>query len=202
MEMISAAPKISDCLCEECQTHFAKVLELLSQAGVEPVLNPRLVRGLDYYNRTTFEVVSGEIGAQSAVAGGGRYDGLVELLGGPSVPGIGFACGMERLALLLPEREAKALDFYCLVLDAEGFKQAFALVEELRAKGLCGVMNYQLTSFKSAMRQADKSRARYCLLLGSEERAKNCVTLKSMLDGTQSTVALDNLAEIMLKKES
>ena len=192
-KLIEKAPRITDYLCEDCQRHFAVVLDILRQQHVEAHLNPKLVRGLDYYCRTTFEVVSGEIGSQSAVAGGGRYDGLISALGGPDIPGIGFACGMERLALLLPEPEPEVPDFYLLVMEEKDSSRAFLLRQKLREHGLRGEMNFTCQSFKSLMRQADKSQALFCLIFGSEESASNSLTIKSMRDGTQQSVPLDHV---------
>ena len=189
-EIVKSAPQISAFLCQDCKEHFDVVLELLQQQNVPYILNPLLVRGLDYYCRTTFEVVSGEIGAQSAIAGGGRYDGLVAMLGGPEIPGIGFACGLERLALLLPEQTQQGLDFYLLALCPEAQKPGFSLAEELRGLGYHGLMNYTLAGFKSSMRQANKSGAKYCLILGSDELARAEIGLKNMQDGTQEQVKL------------
>lgn len=191
------APRLQDFLCDECKTHFTMVQNLLSVVDIPYVLNPWLVRGLDYYCRTTFEVVSGNIGSQSAVAGGGRYDGLVHLLGGPEIAGIGFACGMERLALLLPKPEEEVLDFYVLLLDEKGAERAFTLVQKLRECGLRGEMNFQIGSFKSLFRQADKSNARFALILGSDELAKNMITLKNMGDGSQQTLDEDGAINIL-----
>jgi histidyl-tRNA synthetase (EC 6.1.1.21) len=122
--LVQNAPSIADSLCPGCAEHFAQVRDILDSASLPYRLNDRLVRGLDYYQRTTFEVVSGEIGAQTAVAGGGRYDGLIKQLGGPDLPGIGFACGMERLALLYGEAQVPAPDFYLAVLDSRALNTA------------------------------------------------------------------------------
>ena len=155
------------------------------------MINHRLVRGLDYYTRTTFEIVSDQIGAQGTVAGGGRYDGLVEQLGGPNVSGLGFACGMERLALLLPQPEAGAdrPDFFTVVLTDVARDAAYALTQALRDAGFRGEMGFSSRSIKSAMRQAGKSRARSCLLIGEDELAAQTVMLKNMDSGEQSSVA-------------
>ena len=194
-QVVAAAPKISDYLCADCQKHFASVLGYLEAQKLSYELNPRLVRGLDYYCRTTFEVVTKAIGAQSAIAGGGRYDGLISMLGGPDLPGVGFACGLERLALLVPPVEAKNLDFYLLVMDEAGFAKGFALAETLRSNGRRGLLNYQVAGFKSSMRQADKSGAKYCLILGSEELAKNEITIKNMQDGQQKQVLMEQVLQ-------
>lgn len=180
------APKLLDYNCPECKAHFETVLRLLRAEDLPLQLDHRLVRGLDYYCRTTFEVVSGSIGAQSAVAGGGRYDGLVKSLGGSDVPGVGFACGMERLALLLGEAAACRLDFYVLALDESGRAQAFDLARKLRARGLAGEMNFSEAGFKSQMRQAGKSGARFCLIIGPDEAAHGAVTVKNLDSGEQT----------------
>jgi len=131
-ELVKDAPSIAESLCPACADHFSAVKAVLDSAGLPYRLNDRLVRGLDYYQRTTFEVSSGEIGAQTAVAGGGRYDGLIKQLGGPDLPGIGFACGMERLALLYGEPQVPAPDFYLAVLDSNALNTALLLAQRLR----------------------------------------------------------------------
>jgi histidyl-tRNA synthetase len=190
------APLLDDFACAECAGHFSTVRRLLDAAGVCYILSPRLVRGLDYYVRTTFEVVSGNIGSQSAVAGGGRYDGLVAQLGGPDVPGIGFACGMERLALLLPEREATAPDFYVAVLDEAALDTGFLLAQQLRRAGFSGETAYAARSAKSHLRQAAKNHAAWACILGSNELAQNSVLLKNMVSGEQRSLPLAPLADL------
>ena len=138
-----------DALCPECAEHFGQVRRILDSAGLSYRLNDRLVRGLDYYQRTTFEVVSGEIGAQTAVAGGGRYDGLIRQLGGPDLPGIGFACGMERLALLCGEIRVSDPDFYMAVLDDQALNTALLLAQRLRERGFSGKVSFDVRSVKS-----------------------------------------------------
>ncbi|MBQ7456589.1 MAG: histidine--tRNA ligase [Desulfovibrio sp.] len=190
---LTNAPTLADALCPACKEHFALVCSLLQSQGIHYVLAPRLVRGLDYYTRTTFEVQSAGIGSQSAIAGGGRYDGLIKALGGPDVPGIGFACGIERLALLLQNRPSKHPDFFLAVLDEANLPQGFTLLQSLRSHNLSGTMNFQGQSFKSLLRQADKTQATYCLILGSNEIQDHTITVKTMSDGTQTTVAQDAL---------
>ncbi len=182
------APYMVDHACEECQSHFSVVKQGLDSQDISYVINTRLVRGLDYYTRTAFEVVSDNIGAQGSIAGGGRYDGLVESIGGPAVPGIGFGCGMERLALLLEAPEAKNIDFYLTALDDSCRAEAFKITQSLRNAGLNGVMAFESRSVKSAMRQADKSKAKFALLLGSAELENNSVMIKNMEEGTQESV--------------
>ena len=191
------APNISDHVCEACDEHFAKVISLLDTAKLAYVRNNRLVRGLDYYMRTTFEVVSTSIGAQGSVAGGGRYDGLIKQLGGADVSGIGFACGMERLAMMMPEETVANLckrpDFYIAPLSENAPDLALNLAQQLRKAGLVGEVAFASKSIKSLMRQASKTGARFCLLLGESEIASQEVLIKNMDTGEQEKVALDKI---------
>ena len=186
--VVEEAPRLLDYNCPTCRQHFDVVQDLLGRQHIDFELDHRLVRGLDYYCRTTFEVVSAGIGAQTAIAGGGRYDGLVKSLGGPDVPGIGFACGMERLALLMEMPKPKPLDFYLVALDEQGRFQGYLLAQQLREAGLRGEMSFAQASGKSLMRQAGKSGARQCLILGSEEAAQKTIVVKNLKSGEQSTL--------------
>ncbi|MDR2892843.1 MAG: histidine--tRNA ligase [Deltaproteobacteria bacterium] len=202
-ELVEGAPRIADSICPECKTHFATVLGILERAGLEPgrdyKISHRLVRGLDYYTRTTFEVVSNSIGAQGSVAGGGRYDGLIASLGGPEVSGIGFACGMERLALMLPENDLDKPDFYIAVLDAAALDEALLLAQALRKNGLSGETSYNAGSAKSQLRKAANSGASYCLLLGGNELADGTVIVKNMDSGEQITRRRDDINNLIIK---
>ena len=198
-ELTRSAPLISDYQCGACREHFDTVIALLNAGGLTYTLNPRLVRGLDYYVRTTFEVTSGKIGAQAAVAGGGRYDGLVKTLGGPDLPGMGFACGMERLAMLMGEGQPAKPDFYLAVLGEGALNAGLILSQTLRNAGLAGECALAAKSAKSQMRQAGKSGARFCLILGDTELASGTVVVKDMADGSQDTVAQDALLEHLRK---
>jgi histidyl-tRNA synthetase len=180
-ELVADAPVITDHLCAECETHFADVKVILDGAGLEYVLNPRLVRGLDYYVRTCFEVASYDIGSQTAVAGGGRYDGLIRNLGGGDCAATGFAIGMERLALLLDQCEAEAPDFYLAVVDQNASNQAMLFAQQLRDKGFKGDVSFGGGSMKSRMRAANKSGARVCLIMGGDELANGTITVKAMI---------------------
>lgn len=182
------SPKITDYLCPDCEQHFAIVLNGLNQTGVHFNVNHRLVRGLDYYQRTTFEVLAKGIGAQSAIAGGGRYDGLVKDLGGPDVPGLGFACGLERLSMLMKEPRPRGLDFYLAPLTRESLVQAQILANRLRLNGFSGQVGYEAKSLKSQLRLADKLGARVSLLLGETELNNHVVLLKDMQTGIQKSV--------------
>lgn len=181
-ELVVDAPVITDHLCEECEIHFADVRTILDGAGVGYELNPRLVRGLDYYVRTCFEVASYDIGSQTAVAGGGRYDGLIKTLGGPDCAASGFACGMERLALLLEQLEAEKPDFYLAVVDKAAANAAMLFAQQLRDKGLKGDVSYSGGSMKSRMRAANKSGAKVCLIMGGDELENETITVKYMED--------------------
>lgn len=194
--MTAEAPRIGDNVCPECREHFGTVRRILDAAGLEYALNPRLVRGLDYYCRTTFEVVSGNIGAQASIAGGGRYDGLIAELGGPDTPGVGFACGMERLALVMPEQSPTRPDFYIAVPGSDAAPAAPAALDEalllamsLRSAGLSGCSAFSAGSLKSQMRAASRLNARYCLILGGSELEKGTVIVKDLESGDQKEVA-------------
>jgi histidyl-tRNA synthetase len=179
-ELVADAPVITDHLCDECETHFSDVKTILDGAGAAYELNPRLVRGLDYYVRTCFEVSSNDIGSQTAVAGGGRYDGLIKNLGGGDCPGTGFACGMERLALLLGDMETPRPDFYLAVVDQDAANAAMLFAQQLRDKGLVGETGYAGGSMKSRMRAANKAGAKVCLIMGGDELQSDTITVKYM----------------------
>jgi histidyl-tRNA synthetase len=186
---IDALPRITDHLCAECRDHFAEVCRQLDLLGIRYRLSHRLVRGLDYYVRTTFEVTSAELGSQSSVLGGGRYDGLVKELGGPDVAGIGFAVGMDRLALLLPPREAAGrCDVFLMPLTAPALDEALRLQRALREAGVAAMLDPEGRSFKSRMKQADKLGARFVAILGEDEMAKGVLTVRDMARSTQEIV--------------
>ena len=191
------APAISEHLCAACDDHFTAVRARLDERGQAYVINRRLVRGLDYYTRATFEVVSKTIGAQGSVAGGGRYDGLVADLGGPDISGTGFACGMERLALMMIENMGEGLlrrpDFYIAVLSPQASGPALGVAQTLREAGLFGEMAFAAKSLKSQMRQASRQKSRFCLLLGESELANNSVVIKNMDTSEQASHPLDSL---------
>ena len=189
------APRITDCLCDECRTHFAEVQSYLTAAGVPFELDANLVRGLDYYTKTAFEVKYTPLGAQSAVAGGGRYDGLVEEVGGPPTPGIGFAVGLERVLLalekkgLLPE-EREAVDVFVVALGEEARIPAFRLLHELRAAKFSAAMDFAGRSMKAQMKQANKKNARFVAILGEDEVKEASALLKDMKTSEQKKLAL------------
>lgn len=194
------APKITDCLCEECADHFAKLKELLTSAGISFTHDPRLVRGLDYYTKTAFEIKYPPLGAQSAVAGGGRYDGLIEEMGGNPTPAVGFATGLERLLLalesqnLLPEKN-RSVDAYVVALGEAAQAEGFKLLNSLRQQGLSAAMDFAGRSMKAQMKQANKLGAKYSVILGEDEIAEGVAMLRSMEDSSQAKVHMAQVAE-------
>ena len=199
--VIEALPRIADHLSAESREHFEEVQRELRLLGIPFRVSHRLVRGLDYYTRTTFEIVSGGLGAQNTVLGGGRYDGLVQELGGPAVCGIGFALGMERLALLMPAAEGeRRCDVYLAPLAAAGFDRALLAQRELRAAGLSVLMDHEGKSFKARMKQADKLGARLTLILGDSELQKGVWAVRDMARSEQSEVAEERLLDHVKEK--
>jgi histidyl-tRNA synthetase len=197
------APSILDALCAACREHFSSVQGLLRDTGVMFSLNPRMVRGLDYYCRTTFEWISHQLGAQSAVAAGGRYDGLVQQLGGPAIPGVGFALGVERLVLLLRAQqtpEARGVGLFVAWLGARGRDWAFPLVHRLRQKGLQVELEGEARSLKSQMRRADKLKARSVLIIGDDELNNGKAILRDMASKQQEEISLANLEKELLRR--
>jgi histidyl-tRNA synthetase len=205
--IVEAAPVMLDYLDEESVEHFSGLRALLDAAGVSYSVNPRLVRGLDYYSRTVFEWVTDALGSQGAVCSGGRYDGLVEKLGGRATPAVGWAMGIERFVALYEacggETPAIDADVYIAALGGGTLERAFSLAEELRDKitGIRVEMNLGGGSFKSQMKRADKSGAEYALILGEQELADSCIGIKPMRStDEQVSVALDELAVTLAEK--
>lgn len=202
---MAGAPKITDSLCEECHDHFEMVKKLLDEAGVDYEVDSTLVRGLDYYTKTAYEVQYSPLGAQSAV-GGGRYDGLVEELGGPSTPGVGFAMGLERIILALEKQgllksEKEAIDVFAVVPDEGGTADAFKAVMTLREAGYSCDMNQIGRSMKAQMKQADRAGARFALIFGEEERSRGAVTVRNMADSSQEEIKRSEIVSYMKKAE-
>jgi histidyl-tRNA synthetase len=198
--VIETLPRITDHLCSPCGEHFAEVKRQLGLLGIPYQLSHRLVRGLDYYVRTTFEVTSDALGAQSSILGGGRYDGLVKALGGPDLAGIGFAVGLERLVSLAPAALPEPrCDVFLMPLAEGALDDALRLQQRLRAAGLSVLLDPDGRSFKSRMKQADKLGARYAAILGDDERKRGVWTLRDMARSEQRDVTeeqiLDHLKE-------
>ena len=198
------APKILDYLCPDCANHFAEVQRLLTAQGIKYVIEPNIVRGLDYYTRTVFEFVSAAIGAQGTVCAGGRYDGLIAQLGGPQTPAVGFAAGLERLILLMentsvPFRPQPVPAIYLAGMDELTRQKAFALAGSLRAAGIAAECDVMERSVKAQMKYADKIGARYVAVIGETELADGAANVKNMADGSQCMVPFDGLAGYLSK---
>jgi histidyl-tRNA synthetase len=196
--VITGAPPITDHLCGDCDAHFSGLKSLLEAAAVPFSLNPRLVRGLDYYTRTVFEVIPPEEGAQSTIGGGGRYDGLIELLGGRPTPGVGFATGIERIILNLKRQGIqipgpKAPDVYVAVQSPSARVAAFRLASELRRASLAALVGAGDRSLTAQLRHAGKLGARYAAILGERELSEGSATLKHLANGSQATVPLSEV---------
>ncbi|HSD65498.1 MAG TPA: His/Gly/Thr/Pro-type tRNA ligase C-terminal domain-containing protein, partial [Vicinamibacteria bacterium] len=198
---IEELPRITDHLCGACAEHFAEVRRQLGLLGIPYRMSHRLVRGLDYYVRTTFEVTSGRLGAQSSVLGGGRYDGLVKDLGGPDAAGIGFAVGLERLALLVPPGGAPGrCDVFLMPLGAAGLDRALRLQRALRRAGLAAMLDPEGRSFKSRMKQADRLGARFVAILGDDEIARGVWTVRDMARSAQEDVPEEGILDHLKEK--
>lgn len=199
-------PLITDYLCEECAEHFEKVQSYLTGIGISFEKDPRLVRGLDYYTKTAFEIMYAPLGAQSTVCGGGRYDGLIEEIGGPSVPGIGFAVGMERLLLTLKEQGLlppveELRPAYIVALGDEARKEAFILQQALRAKSLYAEIDMNGRSMKGQMKAANKINADFTVIIGEDELAQGQAQIRNMETKEQETVALGDVVEYIESKK-
>lgn len=197
-ELSTGAPAITDCLCQECQDHFSTLQQLLEAAQVAFVKDSRLVRGLDYYTKTAFEVKYAPLGAQSAVAGGGRYDGLIEECGGNPTPAVGFAVGLERVLLALEKQnllpaQAEETDAFIVALGENVQMEAFKILCTLRTEGLKARMDFAGRSLKAQMKQANKAMARFAVILGENELQENCVIVKNMQTSEQEKVLLEEL---------
>ena len=205
-KMIEGAPKLSDYLNGEAKAHFDSVCGYLKEAGIPFKLNHRLVRGLDYYNRTVYEWVTNRLGSQGTIAGGGRYDYLIERLGGDKTPASGFGIGLERIILLLEEMgvaHQNEPNIYVVNLGETAEKHALKLSETLRSHGLKVVLNSGGSSFKSQMKRADKSGASFAVILGNDEMKEGVAQVKSLrVENQQSKIPLDELAQFLLKQTS
>ena len=196
-----------DHICEDCRKHFEAVQEGLNLFEVTYKINPLLVRGLDYYTRTVFEITHPNLGAQDALGAGGRYDYLVEELGGPSRGAVGFALGMERLLLaklakgekILKDEQARPLDCYVIALGEAAFKKSLTILKELRRSHICADLDYLEGSLKASLRRADKKASQFCLIIGDNELGRGTVILKNMKQSTQEEVKLTEIVEKIRK---
>jgi len=197
--VIDQLPTIIDHLSAENRDHFEEVCGYLGDWGVEFTVEPRLVRGLDYYRRTVFEITSSALGAQDALLGGGRYDGLVAQIGGDDVPGVGFAAGLDRIVLALPEGpEPAALDCYVVTVNRDLMAEALRVMRRLRGAGLRCTADFQGRSMKAQMKAANRSGAPTVVILGPDELSKGVCTLKMMESGEQHEVSLEILATVLI----
>lgn len=205
--LLTEAPVMLRHLCPECDEHFKRVQELLDAAGIPYTINPKLVRGLDYYTKTAFEIHSQSIGAKGALCGGGRYDELVQDIGGKSVPGVGLAMGMERIITALESQgeeiaPPECIDVYIALLNQEHELEnaAFALTQELRRRGFIAEQDLLNRSLKSQLKQADRLKARYAVLLGGEEWSNQQAMIREMATSEQITVDRDAIIKYLIEK--
>jgi len=198
IKVLEQAPLISDYLTKDDSKNFDQILSLLDDLGIKTIKNPKLVRGLDYYNGMTFEILSNNIGAQSALCGGGRYDKLVEYLGGKSTPAVGFAAGLERLILLLKEMQSSSTsnyaDIYIISLDEQAIPYSFSIADKLRNKlGIKVICETLRRSMKAQLREANKNHSKFTIIIGEDEIKSNKVIIKNMEDGTQIDASIDDI---------
>ena len=205
------APKVIDFLCDECKEHFESVKSYLDVAGVKYEVNPSIVRGLDYYTKTVFEFVSDNIGAQGTVCGGGRYDGLIEELGGQHTPSLGCAMGIERLLLLMENSgveipKPETCDLYVASMGEKAQLKAFSIVEEVRKSGLFAQSDIVGRGLRPQMKFADKIGAKFSVVIGDNEIEENKAEVKNMETGEKTTVSLDdfvsNFQDVLIDAET
>ncbi len=198
----AGAPSILDYICDDCKEHFEKVQKLLTLSGIKYKVDPNIVRGLDYYTRTVFEFVSENIGAQGTVCGGGRYDGLIAELGGNDVPGIGFAVGIERILMLLENLGVEIpndnfVKVYVAPMGEKESEKAFEICSSLRKEGISCDFDHMGRGIKAQFKYADKIKAKYVAVIGSNELENGVVKLKNMADGSEQTVEFERLSEVL-----
>lgn len=196
-KIAQGAPKITDYLCDECREHFASVQKYLDAAGVEYTVNPTIVRGLDYYTKTVFEFATDFIGAQGTVCGGGRYDGLIEELGGKHLPSLGFAMGIERLLMLMDKQgieipEPSTCDLYVAVMGEKASLKSFEIIKAVRSCGLIAETDVVGRGLRAQMKYADKIGAKFSMVLGDNEIEQGKAVIKNMSSGEQTEIVLDD----------
>lgn len=196
-KIAQGAPKITDYLCDECKEHFASVQKYLDAAGVEYTVNPTIVRGLDYYTKTVFEFVTDFIGAQGTVCGGGRYDGLIEELGGKHLPSLGFAMGIERLLMLMDKQgieipKPSTCDLYVAVMGEKASLKSFEIIKAVRSCGLIAETDIVGRGLRAQMKYADKIGAKFSMVLGDNEIEQGKAVIKNMSGGEQTEIVLDD----------
>lgn len=201
-ELSVGVPEITDCLCEECESHFTRLKALLTSLNINFKQDCRLVRGLDYYTKTAFEIKYPPLGAQSAVVGGGRYDGLVEEIGGNATPAVGFAIGLERVLLALEKQDlmqenVEAVDVFIVALGEAASQEAFKLLNDLRDAGFSALMDFSGRSMKAQLKQADKNNAAHVLIIGDDEIKEDVVVLRDMKASEQKKVSRKEIINIL-----
>ena len=206
-ELAEQAPIVLDYLCDECREHFEELQERLRAMGIAFEVDPTIVRGLDYYTKTVFEFKTGTIGAQGTVCGGGRYDGLVELMGGQKQPAVGFAIGLERLKLVMeacgaPMPEESRCDIALIPLGAKASVRCSAMAADLRTDGFYAETDLMNRSLKAQLKYANKIGARYTMVIGDSELEAGKARLKDMDSGEEQEVAFDRLADVLMEKEA
>ncbi|MEA4847725.1 MAG: histidine--tRNA ligase [Clostridiaceae bacterium] len=204
-EQLAGVPFMLDNICDECREHFEGLKKSLELLGLEYVIDPKIVRGLDYYTKTAFEIVSKDIGSQGTVCGGGRYDGLIEECGGPSTPGIGFGLGLERLLLVVENQGVDIplpvyMDVYVANMGKEGAEEALRQINLLRKEGIKAEKDYMGRSLKAQMKYANKINARYVVVLGEEEVKSGRIKVKDMNSGSEEEISLDALTDYMKER--
>lgn len=201
LEVKRKLPVITDHLCSECEDHFTRLKVLLESLGIEYQLDPLLVRGLDYYTKTAFEIIHPRLGAQNALCGGGRYDGLAEELGGVSVPAVGFSSGMERLLEAMPDEEAESAEggvsAYFIVFDGECSAAAMRLAAEAREKGVEAEVDLSMRNVGKQIKTASERSADYAVFVGAKEIETNEAAVKDLKSGSQQPVPFDRIAEFI-----
>ena len=202
-DFMDDAPKIETCLCDDCREHFNALKKYLTAAGVEFEINPRLVRGLDYYTKTAFEIQYTPLGAQSAVAGSGRYDGLIKEIGGDDTPAVGFAAGLERILLALELQghlpvQNKKIAAFVVAGGSAAEVYAFKLLTDLRRKNISAAMDFGKKSMKAQMKAAAKSGAKFALIVGEDEVATSTVTIKNLETAAQEKVSVEKVSDLVI----
>jgi histidyl-tRNA synthetase len=202
---LAEAPLMPDHLCADCSEHHKKVLEYLEVLGVQYESAPRLVRGLDYYVRTTFECVHDGLGAQSAIGGGGRYDGLIETLGGPAIGGVGFGLGVDRTCLAVQAEglnliNESSADVFIIPVGQEAITKVVGLAGEIRTSGIRADIAYDGRSIKAAMKSADRSGAKFAVIIGEDEIANSSAVIKNLVDGSQEHLPIESVISVLLDR--
>lgn len=199
---IKDAPLMIDNICDDCKDHFEKVNLYLDSMGINYVVDPKIVRGLDYYTKTAFEIISQDIGAQSTVCGGGRYDGLVEQLEGPKTPGIGFGMGIERLLLTLENNnieipKEEGIDIFVVTIGEKAEIESFKILKALRSNNVSCDKDHVGKSVKAQFKYSDKINSKYTIVLGDDEIEKDLATLKNMQTSEQTEIKLSEIADVL-----